>query len=252
LSFRDHGMPLRVLLTLGALVAALALSACGDDDDGGDAGAPSADRAEAPDGGNANASDGGANGGGDGGDGGAADGGGTAGGGNASSGDTEPINLQQARLTPAERQRLQSMAPTPQPYEEVFDRGSKKDKATLVRIYRTMQREFFAGRFLPFCKHFGDSLLALPNLQSGPSAQRHRECAAIVSRVAKRLAQDKIQWRPNRIQWVRIYNDPGRDPYGGVTVIGGRKQVRVGFVKEDGRWRPDFTVPKDLNAISAS
>jgi hypothetical protein len=258
LSFMDRGMPLRVVLALGALVAALALSACGDDDDGGDAGAPSADRAQAPDGGNANASEGG------GADGGSADGGGADGGsgadgggadggsGNASAGDTEPINLKQAPLTAAERQRLQSEAPTPRPYQDVFDRGSGKEKTTLLRIYRSMQRDFFGAEFLSFCQHYGNSLLALPDLQSGDSAKRHRECAAIVSRVGKRLAQGKLDWRPNRIQWVRVYNDPGRDPYGGVTVLAGAKQVRLGFVKENGRWRPDFAIPEGLEALNAS
>jgi hypothetical protein len=237
LSFLDRRMAVRVVLALGAMLAALALSACGDDDDGGDAKAPSADSAQAPDGGNANASDGGsANG----------------ASGNASSGDTEPVNLTQARLTSAERQRLQEELPTPRPYKEVFDRGFPKQKATLLRIYRQMQREFYGGRFLAFCKRFTDSLVALPNLESGDSQDRFKECAGIVSRVAKRLAQGKLDWRPNRIQWIRVYNDRGQDPYGGVTVIGGLRQVRVGFVKENGSWRPDFKIPGDLEAIGAS
>ncbi|HYI99608.1 MAG TPA: hypothetical protein VEX36_08040 [Thermoleophilaceae bacterium] len=242
MSFKDRGMSVRAVLALAAMLAALALSACGDDDDGGDAKAPSADSSQAVDGGNANASDGGS------GDPGGADGAG----GNASAGDTEPVNLTQARLTPAERQRLQEQAPTPRPYKEVFDRGFPKEKATLLRIYRQMQNEFYGGRFLDFCRHFTDSLVALPNLESGDPEERFKECAGIVSRVAKRLAQGKLDWRPNRIQWVRVYNDPGRDPYGGVTVIGGFKQVRVGFVKENGRWRPDFAIPGDLAAIGAS
>lgn len=241
MSFWDHGMPLRAVLTLAALVAALALSACGDDDDGADAGAPSADRAQAPDGGNANASDGG--------DGGATGG---SGGGNASAGDTEPINLEQARLTPAERQLLREKAPTPRPYREVFDRGSDKQKTTLLGIYRQMQHDFYRARFLSFCKHFTSSLRALPDLQSSGSEQRFKECAGIVSRIAQRLAQGKLDWRPSRIQWIRTYNDPGTEPYGGVTVIAGFRQVRLSFVKEDGRWRPDFRVPGDLQALSAS
>lgn len=230
-------MSLRAVLALGALVAALALSACGDDDDGGDAGAPSADSAQAPDGGNANASNGG----------GSEDG--TS---NASAGDTEPINLTQARLTPAERQRLQEQAPTPRRYPVVFDRGSGSAKATLVRIYREMQKDFYGGRFLAFCKHFTSSLQALPDLRSGDSQKRFRECAAIVSRVGQRLAQGKLKWRPNRIQWVRVYNDPGAPPYGGVTLMAGLKQTRLSFVKENGRWRPDFRIPADMEALSAS
>jgi hypothetical protein len=246
-------MPLRMAVVLAALVAALAVSGCGDsDDDGGEA--PAADRAQTSDAGNANASDdgaaGAAAGGGSacGGYAAAADGGGT----NASSGDTEPVNLTQERLTPAELQSLQEKAPTAPPYTRYdFDRGSEQDRKALMALFRKMQKQFYGGRFMAFCKEFGTNLYALPDLQSGDSQKRFKECAAIVSRIAKRVAAGELDWPPHRVLWVRIYRDPGTRPFGGVTVTTRGSEVRVSFVVQGGRWRPEFRVPGDMKAINA-
>lgn len=241
---QDRWTSLRVVVVLAALVAALALAACGDDDDGGDANGSNANSAQAPDGGNANASN---DAGGDG------AGAGAAGGGNASSGDTEPINLRLTRLTPAERQRLQGMAPKVRPYTGYgFDRGTKKDKATIMALFRKMQRDFWSGNAMAVCRPFGTSLLSLPQLESGNGKQRIRECAAIVSQTAKRLATGRLRWKLGSVQWVRVYRDPGVDPFGGVTVRSSGREIRVSFVLRDGRWRPDFRVPADLHTFTAA
>lgn len=243
MSFMDRGMPLRMAMALMAIAFALALSACGDDDDGGDAGAPSADSAQTPpDGSNANAADGGA----------APDGGANGGSANASSGDTEPINLKQAKLSAAELQRLGEMAPTPTPYTRYgFDRGSVRDRNAIMGMFRRMQREFFSGQFMAFCQKFGTGLYTLPQLKSGSGEDRIKECAAVISRMAKRLATGELDWPPHAVEWVRLYRDPGKEPYGGVTVGGPGNQIRVSFIEKNGRWIPEFSVPKDMKAINA-
>jgi hypothetical protein len=243
LVFKDRWTSWRLVVVLAALVAALAVSACGDsDDDGGDAKGSSADSAQAPGGGNANASND---------DAGSGDGGAT-GSGNASSGDTEPINLKQVKLTPADRRRLQSMAPKPRPYTGYgFDRGSKKDKAALMGSFRKMQRAFWNGDAMGVCREFGTDLYSLPQLKSGDGKQRVRECAAIVSRTAKQVATGKERWKLGAVQWVRVYRDTGEEPFGGVTVRSSGREIRLGFALRDGRWRPDFRVPADLHTFSA-
>ena len=240
--FNDRLTSLRLVAVLAALVAALAVSACGDDDDGGDAKGSNANSAQAPDGGNANAS-------GDAGDGSPAGDGSN----NASSGDTEPVNLKQVRLTPAQRRRLQARAPKVRPYTGYgFDRGSKKDKTAIMSLFRKMQRDFYSGDAMGFCRQFGTGLYALPNLKAGDGKQRIKECAAIVSRVAKDVATGKVRWPFGAVQWVRVYRDPGVDPFGGITVRSSGREIRVSFVELEGRWRPDFRVPQDLRTLSSA
>lgn len=245
----DRWMSPRFVVVLAALVATLALAACGNDDDGGgDAKGSNASGAQGSDGGGTNAADGGA-----GGNGGAGDGAGSGAGGNASSGDTEPINLKPVSLTPAERQRLQARAPKVRPYTGYgFDRGLKKDKVALMSIFRKMQRQFYAGDAMGFCRNFGTDLYSLPDLQSGDSQQRIKECAAIVSRTAKGVANGRIRWPFGGVQWVRVYRDPGVNPFGGITVRTSGREVRLGFERRDGRWLPAFRVPKDLRTLSAA
>lgn len=249
MGFMHRGTSLRGVLALAALIAALAVSACGDDDDGGgDAKAPSGDSAQAPDGGNANASDGGA-GGGDG----PGVGDGSPGDGNASKGDTEPVNLEVEKLTPTELQRLQGEAPKPPPYKGYgFDRGSKQDKSEMMGLFREMQREFYGGQFMAFCKKFGTGIYSLPDLESGDGEQRIKECAGVISRMAKRVASGDLEWPSHTVQWVRIYRDPGKPAYGGVTVQTRGSEVRVSFVEKKGRWVPDFGVPRDMKALNAT
>lgn len=160
-----------------------------------------------------------------------------------------------ARLTRADLARLEAMAPDPPPYKGFgFDRGSKRDKVALMTMFRQMQRDFYAGDGRALCQRFGTRIDSLPELDASDGKERIEECAGIVTRTAKKLADGDVRWPPRQVGWVRIYADAGASGFGGVTAEsnGDHPKIRVGFVKQDGRWYAHFRIPGELPAMNSN
>lgn len=230
----------RWVAVLAAVAFALVAPACGGSDDG-DAD-QAADRTKAPagDSGQAQAANG---------DGQAQDTSAEPGTGTEGSGYVPP-----PKSAPTQGPDISDKAPKYPPYTRYgFDRGSKQHRNEVMGLYREMQRDFYAGDGLAFCRRFGTGLRTLPDLEAGDGQERVKECARVVAQTTQRIDNGSLRWPPHTIAWVRIYNDPGQPTFGGITVDSAGRQgtVRLSFVKIGGTWVPDFKFPSELHAISA-
>lgn len=154
---------------------------------------------------------------------------------------------------PTQGPDISDKAPKHPPYTGYgFDRGSIKQRKELMRLYRDMQRDFYAGNGIAFCRRFGTGLQSLPDLNAANGQKRIKECARIVAQTTQKIDNGTLHWPPAMIAWIRIYNDPGTPTFGGITLdsAGTKDSMRLNFTKHQNKWKPDFKIPTQLRGIT--
>ena len=132
------------------------------------------------------------------------------------------------------------------------DSGKLVHREQLYERYRAMRQDLRAGRAKAVCDAFGTSVFAFHYFKAFGPEERLAECRRKVSRVLRDVEAGKVDWPPRRVRNVVTFTEFG-NLFGEITTVrvAGGDPMALRFAKHDGRWFPEFVVPRQLEALDA-